>query len=131
MILSKSSPKGTTRLWANGASSFPAGRSSASACPGLFEESSHFDLDEATSALDNESEKLVQASLEKLAKGRTTFTIAHRLTTIKNATVILVLTHNGIEEKGTHQELMAKKGIYYHLYSSYADDNTLPDQAKA
>lgn len=88
-------------------------------------------LDEATSALDNESEKLVQASLEKLAKGRTTFTIAHRLTTIKNATVILVLTHNGIEEKGTHQELMAKKGIYYHLYSSYADDNTLPDQAKA
>ena len=82
-------------------------------------------LDEATSALDNESEKLVQASLEKLAKGRTTFTIAHRLTTIKNATVILVLTHNGIEEKGTHQELMAKRGIYYHLYSSYADDNTL------
>ncbi len=83
-------------------------------------------LDEATSALDNESEKIVQASLEKLAKGRTTFTIAHRLTTIKNASVILVLTHNGIEEKGTHQELMEKKGIYYNLYSSYADDNTLP-----
>ena len=80
-------------------------------------------LDEATSALDNESEKI--ASLEKLAKGRTTFTIAHRLTTIKNATVILVLTHNGIEEKGTHEELMAKRGIYYHLYSSYADDKTL------
>ena len=83
-------------------------------------------LDEATSALDNESEKIVQASLEKLAKGRTTFTIAHRLTTIKNASVILVLTHNGIEEKGTHQELMEKKGIYYNLYNSYADDNTLP-----
>ena len=83
-------------------------------------------LDEATSALDNESEKIVQASLEKLAKGRTTFTIAHRLTTIKNASVILVLTHNGIEEKGTHQELMEKKGIYYNLYSSYADDNALP-----
>ena len=82
-------------------------------------------LDEATSALDNESEKIVQASLEKLAKGRTTFTIAHRLTTIKNATVILVLTHNGIEEKGTHEELMAKRGIYYHLYISYADDKTL------
>lgn len=82
-------------------------------------------LDEATSALDNESEKIVQASLEKLAKGRTTFTIAHRLTTIKNATVILVLTHNGIEEKGTHEELMAKKGLYYQLYSSYADDKTL------
>ena len=82
-------------------------------------------LDEATSALDNESEKIVQESLEKLAKGRTTFTIAHRLTTIKNATVILVLTHNGIEEKGTHEELMAKRGIYYHLYSSYADDKSL------
>ena len=85
----------------------------------------------ATSALDNESESWCRPLWEKLAKGRTTFTIAHRLTTIKNATVILVLTHNGIEEKGTHQELMAKKGIYYHLYSSYADDNTLLDQAKA
>ncbi len=79
-------------------------------------------LDEATSALDNESERIVQASLEKLSKGRTTFTIAHRLTTIKNATMILVLTDRGIEEKGTHQELMAKKGIYYHLYNSYSDD---------
>ena len=79
-------------------------------------------LDEATSALDNESEKIVQASLEKLAKGRTTFTIAHRLTTIKNATVILVLTDKGIEERGTHEELMAKQGIYYHLYESYSDD---------
>lgn len=79
-------------------------------------------LDEATSALDNESEKIVQESLEKLAKGRTTFTIAHRLTTIKNATVILVLTDQGIEEKGTHQELMAKQGIYYRLYNSYAED---------
>ena len=88
-------------------------------------------LDEATSALDNESEKIVQASLEKLAKGRTTFTIAHRLTTIKNASVILVLTHNGIEEKGTHQELMEKKGIYYNLYSSYADDKTLPPESEA
>ncbi|MCH5352521.1 MAG: ABC transporter ATP-binding protein [Acutalibacter sp.] len=80
-------------------------------------------LDEATSALDNESERIVQASLEKLAKGRTTFTIAHRLTTIKNATVILVLTENGIEEKGTHQELMAKQGIYYQLYNSYTEDD--------
>lgn len=80
-------------------------------------------LDEATSALDNESEKLVQASLEKLSKGRTTFTIAHRLTTIRNATVILVLTDKGIEEKGTHQELMEKKGVYYNLYNSYAVDN--------
>ena len=79
-------------------------------------------LDEATSALDNESERLVQDSLEKLSKGRTTFTIAHRLTTIRGATSIWVLTQNGIVEKGTHQELMAKKGKYYELYSMYTED---------
>lgn len=79
-------------------------------------------LDEATSALDNESEKIVQESLEKLSKGRTTFTIAHRLSTIRNASVILVLTENGIEEKGTHDELMAKGGVYYNLYSTYSGD---------
>jgi len=72
-------------------------------------------LDEATSALDTESERLVQASLEKLAKGRTTFTIAHRLSTIRNASVILVLTSEGIVEQGTHGELMEKKGVYYEL----------------
>lgn len=75
-------------------------------------------LDEATSALDNESERIVQKSLEKLAYGRTTFTIAHRLTTIRNATKILVLTGNGIEEQGSHTELMAKQGIYYELYQN-------------
>ena len=74
-------------------------------------------LDEATSALDNESERIVQASLEQLSKGRTTFTIAHRLSTIQNASMILVLTEDGIVEKGTHQELMDKKGIYYNLYT--------------
>ena len=77
-------------------------------------------LDEATSALDNESEKLVQESLEKLAHGRTTFTIAHRLTTIKNANRILVLTESGIEESGTHAELIAKGGIYSELYKLYS-----------
>ncbi len=74
-------------------------------------------FDEATSALDNESERVVQESLEKLAKNRTTLVIAHRLSTIKNAGRILVLTDNGIEEEGTHDELIAKKGIYEHLYS--------------
>lgn len=74
-------------------------------------------LDEATSALDNESEKLVQHSLEELAKGRTVFTIAHRLTTIRNADTILVLTERGIEERGTHAELIEKDGIYAHLYN--------------
>ncbi len=78
-------------------------------------------LDEATSALDNESEKLVQQSLEKLAHGRTTFTIAHRLTTIRNADRILVLTENGIEEEGTHTELIEKKGIYSELYKLYSE----------
>jgi ATP-binding cassette subfamily B protein len=78
-------------------------------------------LDEATSALDNESERIVQKSLEVLAKGRTTFTIAHRLTTIRNATVIWVLTDKGVEEQGTHAELMAKKGVYYQLYHMYTE----------
>ena len=77
-------------------------------------------LDEATSALDNESERLVQESLERLSKGRTTFVIAHRLTTIKNATTILVLTEKGIEEQGTHNELIAKKGIYSRMYEMYS-----------
>ena len=77
-------------------------------------------LDEATSALDNESEYLIQQSLEKLAKGRTTFTVAHRLTTIKNADRILVLTENGIEESGTHTELMKKNGLYAELYKMYS-----------
>ena len=78
-------------------------------------------LDEATSALDNESERIVQKSLETLAKGRTTFTIAHRLTTIRNATVIWVLTDKGVEEQGTHTELMEKKGVYYSLYHMYTE----------
>lgn len=78
-------------------------------------------LDEATSALDNESERLVQKSLEKLAEGRTTFTIAHRLTTIRNADRILVLTEEGIEESGTHEELMAKGGTYSELYALYSN----------
>ena len=77
-------------------------------------------LDEATSALDNESEHLVQLSLERLMRGRTTFTIAHRLTTIRGAKVILVLTEEGIVEQGSHEELMAKKGVYYSLYRLYS-----------
>lgn len=73
-------------------------------------------LDEATSALDNQSEKVVQTSLELLSKGRTTITIAHRLSTIMNADEILVLTEQGIVERGKHEELLKKQGFYYELY---------------
>ena len=82
-------------------------------------------LDEATSALDNESEILVGQSLYALAKGRTTLTIAHRLTTIKNADRILVLGRDGIEEEGTHEELLARKGIYYRLWNGLLSGQTL------
>ncbi|MFN2102536.1 ABC transporter ATP-binding protein [Finegoldia dalianensis] len=74
-------------------------------------------LDEATSALDNKSEFIVQESLENLAKGRSSLTIAHRLTTVQNADLILVLTEEGIIERGTHQQLMEQKGYYYNLYT--------------
>lgn len=74
-------------------------------------------LDEATSALDNKSEIVVQDSIEKLSKGRTTITIAHRLTTVQNADLIIVMTREGIVERGSHQDLMAKRGYYYNLYT--------------
>lgn len=74
-------------------------------------------LDEATSALDNQTEQQIQKALVELSKGRTTLVIAHRLSTIKNADEILVLTSNGVEEKGSHQELIQLKGIYYNLYN--------------
>ena len=75
-------------------------------------------LDEATSALDNESEAIIQKSLEELSKGRTAIIVAHRLSTIKNADNIIVITSEGIEEKGTHEELMCKEGIYTRLYNA-------------
>jgi ATP-binding cassette subfamily B protein len=74
-------------------------------------------FDEATSALDNASERIVQESLEELARNRTTFIIAHRLSTIRKAKRIIVLTDRGIDEQGTHEELMALGGIYAHFHN--------------
>ena len=82
-------------------------------------------LDEATSALDNESEILVGQSLEQLAHGRTTLTIAHRLTTIKDYDRILVLNAEGVAESGSHEELLAKEGIYYRLWNQIPTGETL------
>ena len=75
-------------------------------------------LDEATSALDNQSELLIEESLEKLSEGRTTLTIAHRLTTVRDADRIIVLNKNGIEEEGSHEELLALGGIYKEQYET-------------
>lgn len=82
-------------------------------------------LDEATSALDNESEILVNVSLEKLAKGRTTITIAHRLTSIKDYDRILVLNEDGIAEEGNHEQLLERKGIYYRLWNQIPSDQNI------
>lgn len=75
-------------------------------------------LDEATSSLDNQSEAIIQKSIFELAKNRTTFIIAHRLGTIRNSKRIIVITENGIEEEGTHDELIKEEGVYYNLYNT-------------
>src|SRR5690606_5521267 len=78
-----------------------------------------FMLDEATSAVDTATERLVQQSLERLLQGRTTFIVAHRLSTIKKADCILVIDHGRIVERGTHEELLEKEGTYAHLYDQF------------
>ena len=75
-------------------------------------------LDEATSALDNVTEQLIQESLETLSKGRTTIVVAHRLSTVKHADEIIVLTAEGVKERGTHQQLIAMDGLYAQLHNS-------------
>ena len=75
-------------------------------------------LDEATSSVDTRTEVLVQQAMRKLRSGRTSFVIAHRLSTIRDADVILVMENGALVEQGSHSELMAKKGSYFHLYDS-------------
>lgn len=75
-------------------------------------------LDEATSSIDTETEIVLQEGLERLLKGRTSFIIAHRLSTIKNADRIMYIDKGGMQESGSHQELLDKKGLYYNLYMS-------------
>ena len=75
-------------------------------------------MDEATSSIDTRTETLVQGGMDKLMKGRTVFVIAHRLSTVQNADVIMVLDHGRIIERGSHEKLMAEKGTYYQLYTS-------------
>ena len=74
-------------------------------------------LDEATSSIDTRTEKLVQKGMDALMKGRTVFVIAHRLSTIRNSDAIMVLDHGRIIERGTHDQLLAQKGVYYQLYT--------------
>ena len=73
-------------------------------------------LDEATSNIDTETERLVQEGIEKLLQGRTSFVIAHRLSTIRDCDKIMVVENGGISEMGSHEELLAKRGVYYNLY---------------
>lgn len=87
-------------------------------------------LDEATSALDNESEKIVQDALDKAKVGRTTIIIAHRLSTIRNADLIVALADGQFKEMGNHEELMAKKGLYYDLVNTQATKKVVKKDEK-
>lgn len=85
-------------------------------------------LDEATSSLDTQSELIIQETISKLVKGRTTLIIAHRLSTIKDADEIIVLSEEGIEQRGTHEELITRPGLYARLYNAHLDDGFLEDE---
>ena len=97
---------------------FPVGKTADRDCKGNFNQAEVLLLDEATSSIDTRTEVLVQDAFEELMKGRTSFIVAHRLSTIKNADQILVMKAGNIIERGTHKELLAQGGFYKQLYES-------------
>jgi subfamily B ATP-binding cassette protein MsbA len=97
----------------------------------LLKDSKILVLDEATSALDNQSEMLIQEALERLMVGRTTFIIAHRLSTVHNADKIIVLDKGTVVESGNHKELMANESLYHHLYTMKLIEDQFPSETPA
>jgi len=124
MVLSNSLKKATRRISATAACGFQAGNGSVSVSPAILRDAPILILDEATSALDTESEIIVQRALANLMQNRTTFVIAHRLTTVMNADRIVVLEDGQIREIGRHEELLQADGLYRRLYQMQFRDDT-------
>ena len=117
MALSKCCRRATTPLSGDGSGLSQGQRQLISIARAAVADPPVMILDEATSSIDTRTESLVQKGMDNLMKGRTVFVIAHRLSTVQNSDVIMVLDHGRIIERGSHDELIAKKGTYYRLYT--------------